>query len=737
MSKKEIILKIIIILLIFSVGFFLRMESIPLNGVLANENDYYQNQNGLPYMYELDSYYNYRLTENYINHGYLGDTIINGTEWDSHSYYPGVPLDYPPLIVYITAFIYKFVNLFSQIPLLTVCFWLPIFIGPLCGIPAYFFVSRQINEYGGLIAGILVVTIPFYAIRSFPGWFDTDIFNIIFPILIIWFLIESFQVKNTKLKISFAFLSAFSMFLFATAWNGYQYLFYIILIFCISYIILNILKRQKIENIMIISLIFTFGTILLIYIFLGSINILKLIFGPLELIRLVINQNIWSPWPDPYPFISELRKPSLDDIIYGLDPIIIGLGVFGVFLLASTLTRDQIPKGILNRADWFFFLFLAIWLLIGFLALIKGVRFFLLLIPPLIISAGIATGIIIGYLNSLKRKNFAKFISISLIIIVSISPIIGTYQILHDMVPGADDDMWNGAEWINKNTEKNTVIISEWSYGHLFTAIADCPVLHDGRIAYIETVPTRKYDNNPFGFNGKSPNTSREYWVYRALSTRNQTLSVGILNMVATSGDMGSLTLDKYTKNTTKTVEILNNILGVNRDLAKKILINYQLKPAETEDILTYTHPSNPKQFVFVTFKEMVDRNYWIYDGEWDFDKVKPRNYTYSVGSIHVNGSVLNTSNGITTDLNNNNDIKWNEKTPYCYIKITNGSVMKYYLNKNSNFCIILIMDDKKSIVMDKKFENSMFTKLVIERSNSTVFKSIYENKKISVWKVK
>ncbi len=32
-------------------------------------------------------------------------------------------------------------------------------------------------------------------------------------------------------------------------------------------------------------------------------------------------------------------------------------------------------------------------------------------------------------------------------------------------------------EWINNNTENNTVIITEWSYGHLFTAIADRPVL--------------------------------------------------------------------------------------------------------------------------------------------------------------------------------------------------------------------------------------------------------------------
>ena len=81
----------------------------------------------------------------------------------------------------------------------------------------------------------------------------------------------------------------------------------------------------------------------------------------------------------------------------------------------------------------------------------------------------------------------------------------------------------------------------------------------------------------------------------------------------------------------------LNNILGVNRDLAKKILINYQLKPTEAEDVLKYTHPSNPKQFVFVTSKEMVDRNYWIYYGEWDFNKIKPRNYTYSVGYYSYN----------------------------------------------------------------------------------------------------
>lgn len=122
MSKKEILKVSAIILVIFLIGFFLRVESTSMPGIPDNEKAFYQDQNGLPYMYEIDSYYNYRLTKNYLDHGYIGDTIINGQKWDLHSYYPpGVPLDYPPLIVYITAFIYKLMNLFANVPLIVVC----------------------------------------------------------------------------------------------------------------------------------------------------------------------------------------------------------------------------------------------------------------------------------------------------------------------------------------------------------------------------------------------------------------------------------------------------------------------------------------------------------------------------------------------------------------------------------------------------------------------------------------
>ncbi len=66
--------------------------------------------------------------------------------------------------------------------------------------------------------------------------------------------------------------------------------------------------------------------------------------------------------------------------------------------------------------------------------------------------------------------------------------------------------------------------------------------------------------------------------------------------MLATSGDEGYLTLDEYTKNTTQTVEILKNILGVDKATAKEKLIKeYNLSETQSENVLKYTHPQKNK----------------------------------------------------------------------------------------------------------------------------------------------
>jgi dolichyl-diphosphooligosaccharide--protein glycosyltransferase len=308
-------------------------------------------------------------------------------------------------------------------PLLIVCFWLPAFIGPLCGIPAYLLVRKVTNEYGGFVAGILAVTAPFYFIRTVSGWFDTDMFNILFPLLIMFFFFEAIQNENKKKSIFFAFLSAFSMLLFAMAWNGWQYLFYIIVLFCILYIIFGKIKGIEVKNYFHVFI--TFFTVTLLLVSIASFsNLLNFVFAPIELLKLSSSYGPWYPWPNLYISVSELQNPSIEEVINGVSPITFFLGIFSIFLIFKVLYTKNLKERFLKQLNWFLYLLLVFWTIAGFIALTKGARFIILLIPPLIISAGIMIGIFIDYISSLKIKDIlVKFLCLGIVIrVTSILP---------------------------------------------------------------------------------------------------------------------------------------------------------------------------------------------------------------------------------------------------------------------------------------------------------------------------
>jgi len=743
-SRKKILLTSLFILIIFFTGFLLRVDTVNLKEFPNDEKHHYLDENGLPYMYELDSYYNYRLTKNYLDHGYLGDTKINDVEWDLHSYYPpGVPLDYPPLIAYLAAFVYTFVNLFTDIPLLLVCFWLPAFIGSLAGIIAYFLVGRFTNQYGAVAAGIITVTIPFYFVRTVPGWFDTDMFNLIFPFMVVLFLFEAFNNinKSTKNGVIFSILSAVSIFLFSLAWNGWQYLFYIIIIFWLIQIIWNKLRGRMIKNHLYSFSVFLVTTLALVAVFTGLINIIKLLYSPLQLISL--SGGAWPDWPSVYTSVSELRKPSLEDIISYLG-VSFFAGLFGIVWICRIMLNDSLHQKFLAKMNWMSFSFLVIWVIAGFVSLSQGVRFVMLLIPPLVVSTGIMIGISIEYLGLLKNSNRIHILKLRpglikvlgiLILLVLLVPGMINLERAGYLIPGTNDDVWAASLWIKKNTPNNTVIINDWSNGHLLTAIADRPVYMDGRMGYIETLPVRNY-GNLYPYKDKSPSSSRNYWICKAFSTANESLSVGILRMISTSGDEGYLKMDMHIKNTTKTVEILNNILGLNRSTSRGLLISkYNLEDEQADEVLKYTHPENPAPMVLVTTGNRFTTQHWIFEyGEWNFQKRSSKNFTYSVGNVKKTANIINSTNDVLINFKTGKTT-WKHRTPYSITFVNYKNVKKHYMNSSSDFCIFII-DDSKVVVLDKRLENSIFTKLVIEKSNSTIFKPLYSNKRVVVWEI-
>ncbi|MGB9938153.1 MAG: STT3 domain-containing protein [Methanobacterium sp.] len=707
---------LIFILIIFFIGFVIRVESINLSGIPDNEKTFYQDQNGIPYMYEPDSYYNYRLTENYIDHGYLGDVKVNGHDWDLHSLYPpGRLAEYPPLIVYLAALFYYILNIFANIPPIVSCFWLPAFIGPLSGVLAFLIVRRFSNDYGAVAAGIFVVTAPFYFIRTVPGWFDTDMFIVFFPLLIMWFIAEGVYTDNYKKRITLSVLAALSALLFSYAWEGWAYVFYIIVFSFLVYIILGILLKTKIKNIFQVFSIFTSLTIIFIYIS-DSSNIATILF-PLNFIQ----GSITSSWPDILLSVSELGVPSVEEVISELGFIFFA-GILSLLWIPRVLMNQKLKEKYLNRMTWFLYLIIIIWTIIGILSLTKGARFIMILIPPVTVSSGIMVGICIGYLDILKEnkkikilrnENFIKLISIGIILLVLFPGIINALNTSSLLDPFGDDNFWTASEWLGDNTSNDTVIISEWSYGYLLSAASKHPVSVDGG----------------------TQNTPRTYWIYRAFSTDNENLSTGIFRMISSSGDTAPLLLDNYTKNTTETVEILNNILPLSRNEALYLLESkYHLNIDESIIILNYTHPLNPKPYVILTSNNMLKKGYWtIYYGLWDFNTHQGHEITYTFGKYNITNNVLNSSNGILMNLKTGNTT-WNGKSPYMVILKKNNQIKKNVIDKRSNFSIFILEDSNSTILIDKGYENTLFMKMLIE-NNSTNFKDIYKNKDVIIWK--
>ena len=421
----------------------------------------------------------------------------------------------------------------------------------------------------------------------------------------------------------------------------------------------------------------------------------------------------------------------------------------------ETETKVIKPDTIPQKTNYVFYCVLfSLWLLVTAYAMTKGVRFIEDFSLPITLTAGIFVGLLLGFVKGrVPNISYQKIIMAVIIIAVVFSPIVSAYGVSSTVVPGTDDSMVTSLQWIGNNTSNNTVITSWWDFGHLFTYEA----------------------NRPVTFDGSSQNSPRAYWVGKALLTSNETLSVGILRMLASSGDLAPLTLDNYTKNSGLSAEILTNTLGVNKTQAMTIMTTqYNLTQAQAQTIIQYTHPDNPTPDVLITSSDMVQKaGWWSYFGSWNFTSNNGTNYQYlasEMNSTTVNNKTLliggnavvaqaNGTNGTSAGIIDTNAITSNDTTttlneisneletgngslviqPHTLTIINNNTVTQTLVSNSSEYSILLINENGTyiGVAMNKELENSMFTKLFFEGgAGLTHFKSLYGQPGVMVWGV-
>ncbi|MDO9046046.1 MAG: STT3 domain-containing protein [Methanobacteriaceae archaeon] len=529
---------------------------------------------------------------------------------------------------------------------------------------------------------------------------------------------EAIETPEKRNMAIFTIFSAVSLMLFSMAWTGWSYLFYIMFFTGLIYILLCKLRKIKFKKFLEVFLLFIGLSLILIGITSGIEGFLSLINYPLSFFTFLPGHDSIGSWPNIYESVGELQKPNFDSFISGAGPVNLGLGIFGIFVIASIMLRRDMRTKYLPELSWYVFILIFVWITLALIAYSSGIRFGLLVIAPLAVFSGILVGVAINYLDnfSLLKSKKKLILSIFLVMIICLPPIANIDQTVSFFFPGADDNMMNSALWIKDNTNQDTQIISDWSYGHFFTA----------------------FSNRGVVFDGGSQNTPRTYWIYKAFSTDNESLSEGIFRMLSSSGDESFTTLENYTKNTSLTVEILNNILGIPKDDARNVLrVKYKIDPIMSEKLLNYTHPVKTNPFVVFTSNDMIYGGQWTFVyGDWNFKKAKKSNYTYSGGTTNSTGEIRNYSNGVLLNLKNKK-ATWNGKSIYSAIIVENDTNYSFLMDNKSNFYAIFLMNEKRVIIIDKKYQNSLFVKMVFLKQPTKLFKPIYKNKSTMIWTTK
>lgn len=829
----------LIIVLLFSVVFYIRAEASNIGGVPADAKKFYEDADGLPYFSEMDSYYNYRLTMNYLTKGIMGDTLVDGKPYDLHSYYPpGRPVDYPPLIVYVTSAAYRVLNFFGDFSLKEVAFWMGAFIGSLCVIPAYLFVRRITNDYGGFAAALIVGLVPTYVAHTYAGFFDTDMFNFVLPLFVFWFFTEGMLASSMRGKVGYALAAAVSILVFSAAWVGYIFYLAVLIVFVAAYLVisryilgekpegefegkLDWLIHQR-ELFPLLILLIAGGV--LIGVFGGFSSLAGAVGGLIGATQIQATAQT-TAYPNVYVSVSELQVPEFittgagNIFLPGQNTIVGGVGgllvfILGVLGVGALVWKYRQPEVVVEESEnrpragkkskfmrkkraavaseemrhryLLYAVLMAVWLIMSGYAVTKGSRFIPTFAMPLGLSAGIFTGFLVEYLRvrftttsslalivfvaavamvmpfgvsvavkllagvlaagfiySVKKPEIRAPFMMVLVVLAAVAPSVsGAHSITTSVAPGTDDGMWNSMQWVKKNTSRDTVVMSWWDFGHLFAVAADRPVT----------------------FDGGSQNTPRAYWIGKALTTSNETLSRGILTMLSTSGDLAYETLDNYTDDSGKTAEILTATLGLPREEARAVMTGrYGLSDTEADSVLRYSHPAKPKPFVLVLSSDMLGKApWWTYFGTWDFKKKTGSRYGYYPSLASSKPQVVNNTTVIQTvntmvDQNNvlgtiiekkanttnatiavGNNMTVQKINPHKLTIIEGDLLVKNeVVDSDAQLSLIVIGSGNQytTIIMNRELEDSVFTKLfLLGGFNQTSFKFLHQEPGVLLW---
>jgi len=553
------------------------------------------------FLYAVDAYYYLGLVKNIMKNKTVSSSVKGGLYFNPFMLAPYGHWYYFDLHPYAGYYTYRLVRLFKKdISLMAgVSFTCPLL--ALLSVILFLIICffDDINPLPAFMGSVFLSMAPIFFQRSIYGWFDTDSYNIIFPLLIFAFFFRALDIEsNIHKRLIYILLSGISCGIYSMFWSGWIFIPSCVFLFtvCFSVYLIITKQHQALKLNFIFFGIYTAGTIGAVMLFRGIDGLLYSLTDTFDRISAVTNID-FKLWPDNFLTVGELKPPSLEKIaaLCG-GRLYFAVTILGIvfFLIMGNSKKNRL-------SHYYKISFLLSFIFIAILTSLNGGnRFTILMVSPLALCFSMFIDYIYILLRKIKGITSGP-ITIGILLLFTFLPISSARILSLRKQPQIYNKTWdNMMRFINKNTPENSIISTSWGPGHFITGVGRRRVTIDG--ATLE---------KPVG-----------YWIARCFVTNDEDEARGILRMLNTSGNRATELLMDMGFTLSDAIGVLNDILPKSRAYALRRL-SYHLTGENAQKLIALTHGTPEASYVLV-YKDQVEKALSMqFIGNWDFKKAE------------------------------------------------------------------------------------------------------------------
>jgi hypothetical protein len=546
------------------------------------------------YLLGADPYYYYLLTKNLVRTGRLSDRISEGKFFDPlmmapHGHWRNFEVHpYTGLIIYNALRLFgRDISLFSSVSIV------PLILYPIC---LFFFIlcclELRISPILLFVSGFFFSLSPIFIQRSCIGWYDTDPYNLIFPLASLFFMSKIFSDPEKR---GFVWLLAFVCGLFSVFWQGWVLLPIIVTASLLTGCFFSLLSKRPVLPLLTDCGIYLLGTAVTSAFLLSPTGLASSMSETLSITRMfsLLDMNIW---PDVFLTIGELKRASPVKIMYLTGGPVFSLFAIYGFLMFFFAKKSVVPFG--YRVS------ICIFTVIFAVMSAKGERFAIFLIGPASLCFAFGLNSIFTLIQkpllSLSRGNLraAGAMWLFFLTVLLASPLTFAHIVSSRLSPIFNETWDSALTAVNSLSPKNSIVNSWWPPGHFIRAVAERGVT----------------------FDGATPEAPQSFWIASFFMSDNESEAIGILRMLNAGGNKATEFLTSEGISTDKAVEIIKNIVKKNRAGAISTLKRF-LPEDKAVRLASLTHGDPPPSFCFI-YNDLIKNMLGLYYVDrWDFSK--------------------------------------------------------------------------------------------------------------------